>query len=236
MKRIIPIFLLLSVLLMGCSSGVPDSIKVQLLPDSFTVDGKTVDISSYNGYSASKIFDTEDNIKFKLIEAEDLTIAEGNVNSVLEENMDKYKSAKTFSLYLNTFMVMYYPLGNNMYIYAAYASNTAGLEQMKLSAYNICEQLALTNGEVICEFGDKLNFKSGMDTLVVTPEYASISGVMKVSYESKAECVTPYVITQNEKDYQLYTYSTNKYVYYQYGDILIQTLLGLDLNQYLEFK
>lgn len=243
MKKLIAVILSIAVVisLVGCSKkGADKPVTVNFTGSSFTVDGKDLGLYMYQGYQARANVDGEE-IEIFLEQVDDLSYAQYNYDQIIVDNMDIYKDkAYTWTMYLGRQKVLYYPysgtLDTGLY-WVASTANGGALETQGIQyLWDICSQIAMTEKQVIVECGDDVTFTSSYDLCKVTNEYASIPDTCNIKRATKPECTEPYTIVQNEKEtITLYKYDSDRYSYYQYGDWLIQTILGLDLTEYFTF-
>lgn len=227
--------------LTGCSKvSASDAVTCQFDGSLFKVDGQDVDMEVYGGYYGEFL---RDGVQFEihLEQVDDLSYAEFNYDQIITDDMTLYnKKAYCWSMYLGTQKIMYYPYSGNekdgFYWIAMKGYQGMAEQQAYLYEWQLAEKLKMTEGQVIVECDDKVTFTSDADIVKVTKDYASISGMCNIKKQTKPECTQPYTVVQNEKEtYTLYRYDSDAYTYYQYGDWLIQTVLGLPIEDYFTF-
>ena len=238
MKKVITILMTLCLLLTGCSSGSknPDGdVTVKWQAGQIFFGSKTLPIVTYSGYEAT-ISDGVYQYDLSIDEVKDLTMLSVNTQGIEEINMDKYKGMFGYGEYLGTKYTLVRKVADGLcYVCQVSSSNMdEAIVQTKMAGY--LEDIVLTNGQVYCQFGDEFVFGNDYDVVTVRADGAVISGIAKVTAGTKAECNTPYMVTQGKKEYQLMKYSTSKYDYYSYNGYLIQLAAGMSIESYITFK
>ena len=237
MRKRLALLLVLILCLTGCSKFDPEK-KVECTFDGTqaTIAGKPMEIDDFYGYTGQVWDDVNQTIiDFEVIQSDDLSLATGNDKGVLQENMTVFKGGcYGFSTNLQSEFTLYYPLEDDYWIYCSCYTVTSTTEQVFLAMYNYAKELLMSPMGVIVDCGD-FKFQAEYEDIHLTHEYASVPGMISVKKAQKAECATDFVLTQEKKSIPMKTYTSSDYVYYQYGEWLIQTLMGVDLNNYLTF-
>lgn len=221
----------------GCSSsaGPHDDITVKWENGVISYNGKTLNVDSFDGLHATATTATGGRVTMQMEVVKDLGWLEWNTQGIEEMNMDTYKKGKWYSEFLGSKVTVAYPIEDGE-IYAAGWTNVTGEINSDVSiVYDMLSVIPWTDGSISVDFGD---FTMGADyaTTSVRPDSAVITGICKVSLGSSSKCTTPYMTSSGKNEYTLYYYSDSKYTYYQYGDYLIQTGLGIPLEDYIHFK
>ena len=231
MKKIsLLLVLLLCLSLVGCSSGSRDAIVVQWDNGVFTVNGKTANLDKYTGDSGEyKLGETT--YSYAYDQNEDLSLALWNGVGVIEQDMTNFKKAKYFQQFLGTQVTMYLEVDADTYNCAnVVTGDSTPLEVMTQEAYNTISNIDFGTIDYV-EINDSVRFRAPDFTVEVRPDAVLISGYIKVAVDSKAECTEPITVG----DRTMYYYNSGNYCYYQYGDLLIQTVVGVNLEDYFEF-
>lgn len=230
-KRILSL-ILVSLLLVGCSSK---GSKVKFDNDGVVkVNGNPLQVSLYSGDSVEN---EVGGVKYtaKIITADDLSNAEGNSRGVATKDMDKYKDVLEFEEYLGSIITMYKDLGNKKYIWGTVMSSEGDAEARKQALYNTMTSTPLTDENLIVDIGGKFKFKSAFDEPInVRADSVSIPKLIKITYGIKPECTNAQNIKAGDKEISVMSYTDNKFTYYAYEGFTIQTIVGLDLKDYIE--
>lgn len=231
MKKIsLGIILLLCLALVGCSSGDRDNIKVEWDNGTITVNGSQVTVDKYTGSTAEY---TSGGTKFvyTYCEADDLSLAIYNSVGVTEDDMSTFKKAKYFQQFLGSELSLYYPLGDNLYNACnAVTDGSMTIEQMCTTAYGVVSEVDFGTIAYV-DVNDSIRFKSSGFEVEIRPDEIVIPGYFKISVGTKEECTEPIMIGDTTVQY----YNSGNYCYYQYGELLIQTVVGVNLEEHIEF-
>ena len=147
--------------------------------------------------------------------------------------MDKYKGCFSFQEYLGSQTTMAKSLGNDYWAVIRGQGSGGNYNMVQVNMYNNIESTPLTNGQVYVKY-DGFTFGSEYDSVIVRPDCALITGLIKVSAGSYNTTDTVSVV-QGKKEYQLQHGASQKYDYYVYNGMLIQIAKGLDLSSYIKF-
>ena len=230
-KRILSL-MLVSLLLVGCSNK---GGKVKLDNDGVAkVNGNPIQVSVYSGNSVEN---EVDGVKYtaKIITADNLSTAEGNSRGVATKDMDKYKDVLVFEEYLGSIITMYKDLGNKKYIWGTVMSSEGDAEVRKQTLYNTMTSSPLTDEKLVVDIGGKFKFKAAFDEQInVRANSVSIPKLIKITYGINPECVNAQNIKAGDKEISVMSYSDSKFTYYTYEGFTIQTVVGLDLKDYIE--
>lgn len=230
-RRILSIVVLCAVLV-GCSSN---NSTVKFDNDGVVkVNGNPLQVTLYTGNTAESEID---GVKYtaKLIEADDITLAEGNSRGVSKEDMDKYKDVLLFEEYLGSILTMYKELGDKKYIYGTVMSSEGDIEVRKQNLYNTVTSAPLTDKKLTIDIGGKFKFISPYgEQINIRKDSISIPKTIKVTFGEKPECVDVINIKAGNKEIQVKTFTDNKYSYYAYEGFTIQSVAGLNIGEYME--
>lgn len=237
MKKKLMLIMVLVLCLTGCSSNVgPDEDVTFKFEDStITFAGKPVTFTEYNGYSAT-IEGGLGGINYSLmLEAgNDVTSISVNTQSILEENMDKYKGKFYYTEYLGSKLTMADQITPEYFeICQAYITGV-GEDLAATYCAKYIDEIPLTNGKIKVDCGDFI-LGNDYDSFVVRQDHVIIPSMLKLS-KGTYECNETYTLVQDKKEYQLQKGSSSKYDYYMYDGYLIQLSAGLDLGSYITFK
>lgn len=227
-----------TLLLTACSSYDPVAdITVGWENGEILYDGKPTGLTEYSGDSASASpgqggLTYNFSLDTDTVSVENISV---NIQGITSDNMTKLKGKYWYTEYLGSVLTMASEVADSTYMVCqAYVENQSP-DLVATYASNYLDSFRLTNGHVYVDFGPFV-FGSGYDYIKVTKSGASISGVAKVTYESKG-CDTPYTLQVDDKTtVSLMTKNTEKYTYYEYEGYCIQMASGLDLNTYVKFK
>lgn len=237
MRKRLTIFLLLALLLTGCSSKVDPSSDVTIKWEDGVISygGKSFDVTEYNGYSAT-VEGGKGGLNYTLTldNAKDVTNITVNSQGVLEENMDKYKGGYAYSEYLGSLCTYARNVGGDNWAVCQVYTNGLAVDLCTTYSEEYVSSVPLTNGQVYVDFGS-FKFGNNYDVVIVRKDCALITGIAKVS-KGTYECNTPVTVIQGKKEYQLMKGSSSKYDYYMYDGYLIQLAGGLDISTYVQFK
>ena len=241
MKKILPLLILICLCLTGCSKADPTQpVTVQFNGSSFTVEGKEVNLTMFNGYKGEYIGDTY-MINIDLEQVDDLAYAQYNHFQITYDDMDLYKNkAYCWSMYGSTQQIMYYPYyesKDGKLYWLAMSIHGTSYEQGQVYMWDLAEKIKMTENNIYVECDDDFVFGGEFAYPKVTNTYASVPGTIKISKAQDPACTEPFTVIQDEKHtYTLYKRDSDAYTYYQYGDWLIQTVFGIDLKEYIKFK
>lgn len=236
MKKILPLILLSCLLLTACSSGIntQKDLTVKWENGVIIVDGKETALTSHKGYEATVEDSNGLSWTFYLDNAKDVTNITPNSQNILEENMEKYKGYFYYTEYLGSRMTMAKSLGNDDWIIGQCLTNNLPAATVASYGAKYMDSLLLTNQQLYVDFGSFI-FGNTYDAVEVRTDKALISGVCQVS-TAYHECTEPYVVVQDNKEYQLMKSSTSRYDYYTYDGFTIQIAAGMDISNYIKFK
>lgn len=225
-------------LLTGCSSYDPyGDITVGWENGEITYDGNPTGLTEYTGSTATASPGQGGLVYNFSIDTDTITVENISVNyqGITSDNMSKLKGKYWYTEYLGSVLTMANEVAENTYMVCqAYVENQSP-ELVATYASNYLDAFRLTTGHVYVDFGPFV-FGSGYDQIKVTTSGASITGVAKVTYESKG-CDTPYTLQVDDKTtVNLMTKTSKNYTYYEYEGYCIQMANGLDLNTYVKFK
>lgn len=225
-------------LLTGCSEYDPNgNVTVGWENGEILYDGKPTGLTEYYGNTA-RVEGGQGGLTYEFSLDTDTVTVENiscNTQGILETDMTKYKGKWYYSEYLGSKMTMASEVAESTFMVCQVYVGQQSSDLVATYASNYLDAFRLTNGYVFVDFGP-LVFGSGYDIVKVTNQGASISGVAKVTYESKG-CDTPYTLQVDDKtSVNLMMKETEKYVYYEYEGYCIQLSKGLDLNTYVKFK
>lgn len=231
MKKIsLLLVLLLCLNLVGCSSGNRDAIVVKWDNGTFTINGQAANLDKYTGDTGEYVVGST-TYNYAYDQNDDLSLALWNSVGVVEQDMSTFKKSKYFQQFLGTQVTMYYKVADNTYNCAnVITDDGTPIEVMTQEAYNTISKIDFGTIKYV-EINDSLKFKAPEFVIEVRPDAVLITGYIKVSVATKSECKEP--ITIGKKT--LYYYNSGNYCYYQYGDLLIQTVVGVNLEDYFEF-
>lgn len=237
MKKKLMLIMVLVLCLTGCSSnpGPDDDVTFKFEDGKINFNGKPVEFTEYNGYSAT-IEGGLGNCNYSLmLEAgNDVTSISVNIQSILEENMDKYKGKFYYTEYLGSKITMADQVTPEYFeICQAYLD---GVSKELAATYcaKYIDEIPLTNGKIKVDCGDFI-LGNDYDSFIVRQDHVIIPSMLKLS-KGTYDCTETYTLVQDKKEYQLQKGSSSKYDYYMYDGYLIQLSAGLDLGSYITFK
>ena len=226
-KSLLMIMCLLSIVLAGCSKQPSESVKVEWNNGVISVNGKETTVDKYG----AEYYVDNTNFTFTNCQADDLSLAVYNSVGVAETDMSTFKKSKYFQQFLGTELSMYYSIGDTWYNCAnGVGDGTLSIEQMCQTAYDIITKLDFGAIEYV-KVNDVLKFKAPDFEMEVRPDGIVIPGYFKISTDYNENCTEPIMIGDATVNY----YNSGKYCYYQYGDLLIQTAVGVDLAEHIQF-
>lgn len=224
-------------MLAGCSSssGPHDNITLEWKSGIITYNGKTLSVDSFDGVHATATTATGSSVTMQMEQVKDLGWLEYNTQGIEEMNMNDYKKGKWYSEFLDTKITVAYPIIDHEIYAAGWAPVTGQVNADVSIVYDLLSTIPWTDGGVKVNFGD---FTLGAEyaEVIVRPDSCLITGLIKVSEGYSDKCTNPYVVQGSKSEYTLYMYSDVKYTYYSYDGYLIQTGLGIPLEDYIHFK
>ena len=229
-KSFLVIALLLCLSLAGCSNGAAGTVNVKWDNGVISVNGAEIAVDKYTGQTAEYVIGGT-SYNYAYDEADDLSLAIYNSVGVAETDMSTFKKAKYFQQFLGSEVSMYYSVGDNKY-YAARVSTSEGMsvEQMCTNAYAVISKADFGTINYV-EVNGEIRFTPNGFEVEVRPDAVVIPGYFKITAETKAECTESIVIGKTTLNY----YNSGDYCYYQHGDLLIQTVVGVDISEHITF-
>lgn len=225
------LLLMLSMSLVGCSK------KESISSDGSTVycNKKATNITEHKGYEAVRDLGTGGKITYYICEVPNIDECTHNTAGVLEESMGAIKKAKYYTLYLDSYIYMYYPY-DGYYIEGNAIiedSNSYTTQQVVNIMYEDMSKLILSNDMKTVSFAEKVEVNvADWDVRVRTDEII-IPGLLRIKIDDKSVIATSQITIQNKNVGKA---SNEKYDYYQYDGILIQVTVGTDINELLTLK
>ena len=196
--------------------------------------GTTFTVDEYCGYEATISAGVNgEPYSLGIEEASDITSLSINYSEILEEDMTDLKGGKYWTEYLGSYLCYARQVDADHVAYVeAHPQTDINLTAAYAASY--LDSIPMTLGQVYVDFGS-FKFGNEFDSVIVRPDCALITGVIKVS-QGTYDCNTPVTVQQGNKEYQLMKGSSSKYDYYTYDGYLIQVGMGLDITQYIQFK
>lgn len=226
------------VCLTACSSKKQDvnsDITIKWEAGTMYFGDTAVELSEYKGYGATVMGGKGGlDYTFMLDNAKDVTNLTINAQEILEENMEKYKGKFWYTEYLGSILTMAKNMGGDDWMVVQCITQNQNPDMIAAYCSDYLDTVTLTNGQVYVDFGS-FTLGTPYDTVIVRPDGALITGIIKVS-DGYKDCNTPVSVFQNNKEYQLMKTSSSKYDYYMYDNKLIQVAAGFDISQYITFK
>lgn len=236
MKKLTILLLGIVLLLTGCSKYDPTKeVKVGWSDYHITYNGKPTELTLYAGYTAEAMPGNGGQDYYFSFEpgAADASNISVNTQGVLMQDMEKYNGKYYYTEYLGSKFTMAQQIADNTFqVCQVMLTSTADLTAKYASDY--LDTFCLTELNYRVDFGD-FYFGSGYEMPKVTQSGASISGIAKVTQDTKGAS-TPYEFVQDDKTYEMMYTSTDKYDYYEYNGFLIQVASGINLNDYITMK
>lgn len=236
MKRLTILSILIVLLLTGCSSYDPaKEVKVGWSDYHITYNGKPTELTEYTGYQAKVEFGNggqDYNFLFEPSTADASNIS-SNTQGIMLSDMNKFKGKWYYTEFMGSKFTMAQNIADNTFqTCQVVLSSTVELTAKYASDY--MDTFCLTEVNYRVDFGD-FYFGSGYEMPKITQSGASISGIAKVSVDSKGAS-EPYEFIQGNKTYSMMRMSTEKYDYYEYNGFLIQVASGINLGDYITMK
>lgn len=234
------VLLSLSLLLIGCAPAhsVDKKVTVYWNDGVISFGGEPVNLSKWEGSEASY----QDGSTFHLYniqEAEDLSFLPSNNQGITEDNMTKYKKAKTYSEYMKTkvTVAMESDIKNFWYVAQTTTNSEAPQpeSQMQAESYEALVNLQLTNSTAEVKFGNDLLLSNDYYIPTVTPTGALIQGIIKVTKGEDERCIESAIIQQGKESIQLMKYSKGAITVYAYKGYLITISSTEDIQNYITF-
>lgn len=236
MKKRIILLMGIVLLLTGCSKYDPNKeVNVGWSDNRITYDGNPTDLTMYAGSVAEAKPGNGGQEYYFSFEpgAADASNISANTQGVLMQDMEKYNGKWYYTEYLGSKFTMAQEIAENTFqICQVMITSTADLTAKYSSDY--LDTFYLTGLNYKVDFGD-FYFGSGFEMPKITQEGASISGIAKVTKDTKG-ATEPYEFYQGDKTYSMTTTSTEKYDYYEYNGFLIQVASGISLSDYITMK
>ena len=248
-KRIslIMTLVLLTLCLTGCGSKDVNAIVDISFSElgEIVVDGKTTTLTKYNGYEAERINPNGEHIMLTLEQCDDLSMAARNTFNVIQDEMTVYKGeCYAWSMYLGTDNVLYYPYCTDKEGLRYWISTecwNVGAEQAYTYEYEIASNLTMTNNGLKVDLGSMI-VTSEWDTITVASptdkggQRVVVGSSLKIVPGESELCTETTTVLQGEDYITLGFYSDDVYQVYTYGGYTIQSLYGVNLTDYIEFK
>lgn len=237
MKKITALIMLLClVCLVGCSKNDPTKdITVKWENGITKINNKEVYFSEYKPGGASIKngmlgLDWEITIDY----AKDVTTLTYNTQSILEENMDKFKGKFYYTEWSGTQFTMAASIGEDTW--SVCKTRGDGIDSTVAAAYasDYIDKIPITGAQVYVDFGSFI-FGDEYSEVIVRPDCALISSVIKVSQDVHSGS-EPYTIIQDDVEYTLMKETGKKYDYYTYDGYTIQCVAGMAPDSYIKFK
>lgn len=236
MKKLTILFLSIVLLLTGCSKYDPTKeVNVGWADGKITYNGKPTELTMYAGNVAEAMAGNGGQDYFFTYEpgAADASNITANTQGVLVQDMVKFNGKLYYTEYLDSKFTMAQELAENTFqICQVMLSSTKDLTAKYASDY--LDSFCLTGINYKVDFGD-FYFGSGYEMPKITNSGASISGIAKVSKDSKGAS-EPYDFIQGNDTYPMMYMTTGKYDYYEYNGFLIQVASGISLSDYITMK
>lgn len=236
MKKLTILLLGIVLLLTGCSKYDPTKeVKIGWSDYHITYNGKPTELTSYSGSVAEIIGGNGGQDYYFTYDPSAADASNINVNTqgILIQDMEKFKGKWYYTEYLGSQFTMAQQIADNTFqVCQLVLSSTPELTAKYTSDY--MDTFCLTSLNYRVDFGD-FYFGSGYEMPKITQTGASISGIAKVSMDSKG-ATDPYEFAQGDKTYSMTTTSTEKYDYYEYNGYLIQLAKGISLSDYITMK
>lgn len=221
---------LLTLSTVGCSNN-----KDWITSDgtNIYINGKSTLLTEFNGIEG--LYDIEGdpiNVSYKTCVSEIRDCPE-NRQGVHEDDLSKYKKAKYFDAYINTFSVMHLPLEEDTTKECTIETQDKDikpLDSVRDQAYETLNNLKFQNIDSSI-FDNKVKINGQGQSLIVRNTDITIPGLLSVMKGTK-ECNQQVEVN----GVTLMKYESNNFDFYQYGDILIKSVKGTDISQYIEFK
>ena len=222
----------LSLILVGCSKS---SSNITMEKGVVMFDGKPSIVDRFTG-NAAEVKLGNDKYEVKYTEAPVLANADGNDKGIDESNMTKFKDALYFTLYLDTYLTMYKKVGDGKYIYVQTGSESTPKDSMVQQAYNVLEQTPVTGDskfKVKTDGGFTIKAPDGVE-LQAFKNKVSVKNNMQVTYGEDPNCTNVEDVDIGGKVVGMKTFTTSTYKFYAYNGYTIQTVLGVNLSDYIE--
>lgn len=227
--------LICCLLLTGCGkTGPNDNLTVKWEDGTFSINGDVQNVTKYAGYTAE--YEGAISGTIFLDQCDSLEFATLNTEAILTENMDRVKGdAYGWTTNQMTLVNLYKSVGENYYVAMQVVNPGIDANTVYNQMYEVIDSLHLTNGTITVDFGEFKIMSPYQETMKVTSSGCSITGVIKVTKETKAECTEPVQVTTSDGKTVLdMTFYTNgSYDYYQYGDYVLKTYAGGNIGAYI---
>lgn len=237
MKKRIILLLGIVLLLTGCSKYDPNKeVKVGWSDNHITYNGKPTELTSYTGVNAEAIpgnggLDFYFSFEPGCADASNISL---NTQGVLVQDMVKYNGKYYYTEYLGSKFTMAQQIAANTFQACQVVGSSATVELAAKYASDYMDTFCLTELNYRVDFGD-FYFGSGYEMPKITQAGASITGIAKVSRDSKG-AYEPFEFVQDDKTYSMTKMSSEKYDYYEYNGFLIQVASGISLSDYITMK
>lgn len=236
MKKSMILLISIALLLTGCSKYDPTKeVKVGWSDGHITYNGKPTELTMYSGNVAQVEGGNGGQDYYFTFDpsAADASNIEENTQGVIMSDMEKFNGKWWYTEFLGSKFTMAHQLAENTFqVCQVMISATPDLTAKYCSDY--MDTFCLTEVNYRVDFGD-FWFGSGYEMPKITQSGASISGIAKVTQDSKG-ATEPYEFMQGDKSYSMMKTSTDKYDYYEYNGFLIQVASGINLGDYIEIK
>lgn len=152
-----------------------------------------------------------------------------NTAGVLKENMTKHKKAFYYTLYLQTYVYMYYPVKGGYIEGEAIIEEDSGysISQVVEMMYTSMGVIQLSDSVKSVTFNEKVTLNTEAWGFKARPEELIIPSLIRVQEDDGK--ITMSTTTQIN-GVTVGKTSTEKYDYYKHDNILIQVALGTDIT------
>lgn len=236
MKKWMILLASIVLLLTGCSKYDPEKeVNVGWSDYHITYNGKPTELTSYSGMTAEAAPGNGGQDYYFSFDpgAADASNITENTQGVLVQDMQKFGGKWYYTEYLDSKFTMAQQIADNTFqVCQVMLVSTVDLTAKYASDY--MDTFCLTGVNYRVDFGE-FYFGSGYEMPKITQSGASISGIAKVTQDTKGAS-EPYEFVQDNKTYSMMYTGTEKYDYYEYNGFLIQVAKGINLSDYITMK
>jgi len=232
MKKVILMLLtLLSIFsLTGCG-GSTAAVKVK---DGAIYYGKhATELTEYIGHEAKHDFGEDVSIRYYMCD-DGPNECIHNLMNVLEENMTSMGKAKYYTLYLGTYVYMYYPAGDGYIEGEAIINNDTLYTSAQVASIMLqdMEDFQLTFEPGVVNYEGCVEIDANLLDVKVRPSEVVVPQLLRIRMDNGATQV------QESRTFGdiVVGYSANeKYEYYKHRDVVVQVAKGADIQSLVRF-
>lgn len=216
----------------GCSLGGSSS-WISSDGTNIYVNGKQAMLTEFDGITGTYKVDGDPmQVKYTTC-VEQIRDCPENRQGVHEADLSTYKKANYFDAYIDSFSCMHIPLEEGKTIEATMSTQDKEmkpLDSVRSNVYDTMSNLKFENIEQ-ATFADCIEIRGNGNNLTVRNTDITIPGILSVMKGTK-DCTQQVDIA----GVTVMKYESNNFDFYQYGDNLIKSVKGTNIEDYVTLK